>query len=619
MERDGPGGGDELAVAEELVEAGAVPVDLEVTGAAVALEGGRLLGERGLEVGARGPGGERERDVLDARERRAGGGVGVGGDAQRARRVDRRLGGPDLARGVPRHGDGRVGGPHVERERAAGLDILRERDAGDVGRVGPGRARRGREGSVIALLVPRDRDRLDVRLAVVCRRPRERALAGEGGAGARGLDGERDIPRARHVLRREVHVVLRHGEGEHGAREVGPLRDVVLEGVEARGALRAPAPEDLRRVRARAVDRRGRAVGEAGAGLAVHRERELLGALALPGVAALVGAVGHVIAVEVDEQAVVALGVELLGDPAVALGAVAHADGRAPGERAGEVGLGHAGDALVEEQVVGVAGALAAGVALDGAEPRQLDVVQAAHEDAAAAVVVAFVAADVAGVAGDGAAGDLVVVVGHADAAALVPAGVARDGAVAHDGGPLVELDAAAVVLGAVVRDGDVLDQALVRARRPVDMDAAAALQHLAVARARVCGGVAFDAGLAVRGREGERRLVEVDAAARIRRVPVDLGAAVHRDVDVVRVTIDAAAARGCTRIWNGQVIVNEGPVHADGHTGIFDVDAAPADGPCCAIVLHRGAVIHDEGRILPERDPADQMTDREIRCRSPL
>ena len=314
--------------------------------------------------------------------------------------------------------------------------------------------------------------------------------------------------------------------------------------MEAGRPLLLPALEHLGRVCARAVGRRGRAVLAAADGAAVDLERELLGAVALPGVAALVGSVGHEVAVEVHEQAVPGLGVaEVLGDATVGLhDARAHAHARTLGQAAGDVGLSRGASVLVEEEVVGVAGVGVAGVALDGACTGELDVAHAADEDTAAPV--AAVALDIAGVAGDGAAVDLVVVVGIADTAALVLAGIALNGAAAHDGRLLVELDTAAVALGVVPQDPNVLDQALVRAGRFVDMDAATALVRRFLRRTREGGSIVLDVGLAVVRREGELRLVEVDAATAVGAVPSDLGLVLHRDVDPGPTGVDTAAFR---------------------------------------------------------------------------
>ena len=290
--------------------------------------------------------------------------------------------------------------------------------------------------------------------------------------------------------------------------------------------------------------------------------------MTLPGVAVVVGAVAYVVAVEVGEQAILALGLEALGDHAVAGDAGAHAHARALGEGPRDVGLGARAAVLAEHHVVGVAGVLAAGVALDHAFAREPDVVAVPDEDTAALVVLSLVI-DVASVAGDGAAVDGVVVVADVDAAALVLAGVASDRAVADGRVLLVELNAAAVVLRVVVRDGEALDSALVCARLLVDVDAASALVALGRGRAGALGPVAGYRALAIGGLDREAGHVAVDAAAGLGSRVVFDGRAVHEvDVGVLAIDVDAAAPLG-------RVIADLGVVERDLDALSTDADAA--------------------------------------------
>ena len=256
---------------------------------------------------------------------------------------------------------------------------------------------------------------------------------------------------------------------------------------------------------------------------AVHLQQEVERAVALPGVAALVGAVADVVAVHVVEQAVLGVGLEVLGYAAVALDAGAHAHGGSRLQAAGDVGLGRGARVLAQEHVVGAA-ALAARVALDDALAGELQVVAVPHEHAAA-LVVAGAGAAAAVVAGDGAAVDGGAVVAHVDAAALVLAGVVLDGAVLDGDVLLVDLKAAAVVVGVVAFDDYVLYQAG-PGLTPFgisNMDAAAALvvliRYPARPRSRVRGNVAR----AVSG-QLEAVLVEVDASAGGSCVAIDTG-----------------------------------------------------------------------------------------------
>ena len=317
--------------------------------------------------------------------------------------------------------------------------------------------------------------------------------------------------------------------------------------------------------------------------------------MALPGVAARVGAVAHVVAAEVDEQAVVALALEARGDAAVAGGAGAHADLRALAQVAGDVGADGVADVLAEEHVVGVAGGLAARVARDDIKARHLDIVGIAHEDAAALVVLSV---EVAVVAGDGAALKAVVVVVDIDAAAVLPGGVAGDDAVDDLRPLLAKPYAAAVSRRVVILNVDALDKAFVgRLRNAAGRDSATRISWFK------CLVVRYRASL-VAGLEVEVRAVEADSASRVQGdVLVNGRIVLEIDVDVLGlVDIDAAAA--LHRI----VLADLGAVHVDGRRVVaVYVDASATE--VRSIVLNGGIVLHIYRAFVFDVDASPQTT----------
>ena len=140
---------------------------------------------------------------------------GVGDEAERSLRVHRGLAGRHAriragARELHRHGVT----VQVERKGQIGVEVLGDRRhdgvlGGIAGRLGNGRVGAARE------LEPQDRH-LHAALLAVAALPRERARRREVLAGDRRVDGERHGRGARHVLRHDVRVVLRHGERDDG-------------------------------------------------------------------------------------------------------------------------------------------------------------------------------------------------------------------------------------------------------------------------------------------------------------------------------------------------------------------------------------------------------------------
>ena len=267
--------------------------------------------------------------------------------------------------------------------------------------------------------------------------------------------------------------------------------------------------------------------------------------MALPHVAIVVGAVAHVVAVDVDEERVLGLVVDALADHAVAGDAGAHADLGTLLNAARDVGLGGRARVLAQHDVIGQRFLFAAVVIFDEADAGHLDVVAVPHEDAAALVAVL---GEVAGVFRDGGAVDDVVVVAVVDAAALVLAGVLGDGAIADGGVFLIELDAAGVVFRVVARDDDVLDQAIVLARFLVDMDATSALVALGRGLSRLKRGVLRDrcGGGAVRRGDLKVGRIKVDAATGPRPVLGDRRVGIHVDRRLGFGGVHAAAVLGC-------------------------------------------------------------------------
>ena len=346
-------------------------------------------------------------------------------------------------------------------ERHAGLPVLVDNSAKAV------LAAIGRRGDdLVVLVAPKHRD--VCRLAVA---PAEHSGSRERLARRRLVHGDRHLGRACKVVGRELHVALGHGKGQVG---VCGIRHVRVKGHETHRIRGGPALERTAFVGTVSVHGHRLARLVAAHGLAVERHRVLHRSLALPDVAAFIGSVAHVIAVQIDKERVPAVVGNLLTDAAVARDAGADTDLGLVGHVSRNVGANGAAHVVAQEEVVGIAGVLAARVVRDDHRAEQLDVVLVGHVDAAALVVLAR---GVAIVVPDGAVLDGVVLVADVDAAALAARAVARDGAVLERCALLVELHAAAVVERDVVNDIDAPDQALVgTARHPVDVDAAAAV-----------------------------------------------------------------------------------------------------------------------------------------------
>ena len=346
-------------------------------------------------------------------------------------------------------------------ERHAGLPVLVDNSAKAV------LAAIGRRGDdLVVLVAPKHRDA--GRLAVA---PAEHSGSRERLARRRLVHGDRHLGRAGKVVGRELHVALGHGKGQVG---VCGIRHVRVKGHKTHRVRRGPALERAALVGTVRVHGHRLARLVTAHGLAVERHRVLHRSLALPDVAAFIGSVAHVVAVQIDKERVPAVVGNLLTDAAVARDAGADTDLGLVGHVSRNVGANGAAHVVAQEEVVGIAGVLAARVVRDDHRAEQLDVVLVGHVDAAALVVLAR---GVAIVVPDGAVLDGVVLVADVDAAALAARAVARDGAVLERCALLVELHAAAVVERDVVNDIDAPDQALVgTARHPVDVDAAAAV-----------------------------------------------------------------------------------------------------------------------------------------------
>ena len=284
--------------------------------------------------------------------------------------------------------------------------------------------------------------------------------------------------------------------------------------METLGRVEVPLPEEL--ALGRLCGRRsGRARGVASLFDVVHLEQEGLGAASLPHVAAVVGAVSHVVAIEVHEEAILRGVLDVLADAAVALDAGAHADVRALPQATRDVGIARAAADGAQEQVVHIPAVLFhARVTRDGTDAGHPDVVAVAHKDTTA--LVAGIR-EVADVAGDGAAVDGALVVVDVDGAGIPARCVARDGALGDGRRLLVELDGAGVIGRVVVADYEALDEAAVLARLAVDKYSAAA-RIIGIAYCLVVG----DSPRLVLGDDGELALVEEDATAAFRDVAVD-------------------------------------------------------------------------------------------------
>ena len=346
-------------------------------------------------------------------------------------------------------------------ERHAGLPVLVDNSAKAV------LAAIGRRGDdLVVLVAPKHRDA--GRLAVA---PAEHSGSRERLARRRLVHGDRHLGRAGKVVGRELHVALGHGKGQVG---VCGIRHVRVKGHKTHRVRRGPALERAALVGTVRVHGHRLARLVTAHGLAVERHRVLHRSLALPDVAAFIGSVAHVVAVQIDKERVPAVVGNLLTDAAVARDAGADTDLGLVVHVSRNVGANGAAHVVAQEEVVGIAGVLAARVVRDDHRAEQLDVVLVGHVDAAALVVLAR---GVAIVVPDGAVLDGVVLVADVDAAALAARAVARDDAVLERCALLIELHAAAVVERDVVNDIDAPDQALVgTARHPVDVDAAAAV-----------------------------------------------------------------------------------------------------------------------------------------------
>ena len=207
-----------------------------------------------------------------------------------------------------------LGRVNVEVIRHVAVDGLLKREHGDVGDAILGRpARRHVAGA--RHLKPGNRGVFNVPLSVV---PREDAGGRQRLPGNRSVHNKLELADARHVVGHQGHVVLWHGEGEARARLGLVVKDV-------RGRLLfVPILEDLRGIDSR-IDGDGRPRLVAAEPLPVNGDGELHLAVALPGVAARVATIAHVVAAQVNEQAVLGLVGEVLGDATVTRGAVAHA------------------------------------------------------------------------------------------------------------------------------------------------------------------------------------------------------------------------------------------------------------------------------------------------------
>ena len=297
--------------------------------------------------------------------------------------------------------------------------------------------------------------------------------------------------------------------------------------METLGRVEVPLPEEL--ALGRLCGRRsGRARGVASLFDVVHLEQEGLGAAALPHVAAVVGAVGHVVAIEIHEEAILRGVLDVLTEAAVALDAGAHADTRALLQATRDVGIARAAADGAQEQVVHISAVLLhARVTRDGADAGHLDVVAVAHKDTTALVVGIR---EVADVAGDDAAVDDALVVVDIDGAGILICRVSREGALGDGRRLLIELDGAGIVGRVIVTDYEALDETAVLARLAVDMNGAAALAPGRVHVAFACRRVIGDSPRLILGDDGELALVDVEATATPRDVAVDDAVFLYRD-----------------------------------------------------------------------------------------
>ena len=313
--------------------------------------------------------------------------------------------------------------------------------------------------------------------------------------------------------------------------------------------------------------------------------------MALPGIAVVVGPVAHVVAGEIDKEAVLGVTAEILGNHAVARDAGAHTHGGTLLELARDVGVPGAAADGAQEHVVGVVAVLAARVALDVADAAHVGIVVVAHKDAAALVVLSL---QVAGVFGDGATIDGALFGIEADAAAVLIGRVARNGALGDGRRLLVELDTAAVVGGVVVADLEALDDARVTGF-VANVDAAAAR---IVLRGEGGGSVCLvvrDGPRLVFRDEGETGSADDDAAtAGGRDVAVKGAVVVQGDLVVRAVHEDAAATRGTVRV-HSRVIDGDGDVVRSG------VDATARGAR--AVVLHLCAARKLDGAAIGRTD----------------
>ncbi len=255
-----------------------------------------------------------------------------------------------------------------------------------------------------------------------------------------------------------------------------------------------------------------------------------------------------------------------------------------------------------EENIVAVL--LVSRVVLDDARAAQLNVVIAGHVNAAAGI---SFPPKVAGVAGDGAAVDGIVLPEDSHSPAVAPRSIAGDDALAHRGPALVKRDRAGAAASIVVLDGKALDQALVVAGRRVDVDGAAVRLTMFLAVLGRIARVARDHAGSVGGLEGEEGLVEVDAATAIAGgVAADRGA-------VLQIDVRAAAGIDAAGVSVAEVAVDVRGVQVElaavghVHSGALIGRELAVRGP---VVAHRdvgqvggGAVLHVDAAVAAPGD----------------